>query len=42
MSAANDEGAMLKDVRASSRLLKDIGELASHLSEVLAAEANPQ
>jgi hypothetical protein len=42
MSAASDEGTVLKNVRASSRLLKDIGELAAQVSETLAAEAISQ
>ena len=42
MSSANDEGAILKDVRASARLIKDMAELTAALSEALAAEANGQ
>ena len=42
MSAAGDEGVVLKDARASARLIKDINELAAQLSESLAAEAGPQ
>ncbi|PZU51339.1 MAG: hypothetical protein DI568_01755 [Sphingomonas sp.] len=42
MSGANDEGKLLKDVRASARLLKDIQQFAASLSEALAAEANAQ
>ena len=42
MSGANDEGKLLKDVRASARLLKDIQQFAASLSEALAAEASTQ
>lgn len=42
MSGANDEGKLLKDVRASARLLKDVQQFAASLSEALAAEASAQ
>lgn len=42
MSAANDEGTLLRNVRASARLMKDIGELAAQVSETLASEAHSQ
>lgn len=42
MSGANDEGKLLKDVRASARLLKDIQQFAASLSEALATEASAQ
>jgi pilus assembly protein CpaE len=37
MSAANDEGRTLKDVRGKSRIVKDLQQLADKLSETLSA-----
>ncbi len=37
MSAANDEGRTLKDVRGKSRIVKDLQQLSDRLSETLSA-----
>jgi Flp pilus assembly CpaE family ATPase len=42
MSAANDEGRTLKDVRGKSRILKDLQQLSERLSETLSAIEAPQ
>ena len=42
MSAANDEGRPLKDVRGKSRILKDMQQLSARLSETLSAIEAPQ
>lgn len=42
MSAANDEGRSLKDVRGKSRVLKDMQQLTTKLGEMLSAIEAPQ
>ncbi len=42
MSAANDEGRTLKDVRGKSKIVKDLQLLADRLGETLSALASPQ
>lgn len=42
MSAANDEGRPLKDVRGKSRILKDLQQLSARLGETLSAIESPQ
>jgi Flp pilus assembly CpaE family ATPase len=42
ISAANDEGRPLKEVRGTSRIMKDLQALADKLSETLSAMAGAQ
>jgi pilus assembly protein CpaE len=42
VSAANDEGRTLKEVRGKSRIVKDLQQLADRLGETLSALARPQ
>jgi pilus assembly protein CpaE len=42
VSAANDEGRTLKDVRGKSRIVKDLQQLADKLGEMLSAMAGTQ